>query len=207
MTTAREGKTAGRLMADTGFSLAELLVVTGIVAVLALPAMVRLDAGLGRVRAEAGARQVAGWLARSRAQAVSSGRSAGLRFEQTRDGIRMERVLDGDEDGLRAEDLEAGVDRRLGAPVLLEELVPGARFGVAATLPAIDGGGSLPRGANPVRFGRSELVSFSGRGTGTPGTVYVCGPDQDQYAVRVLGATGRIRVLQFDRVRGAWRER
>jgi prepilin-type N-terminal cleavage/methylation domain-containing protein len=204
---ARTRTPHGGLRADRGFSFAELLVATGIVAVLALPAMARLDVGLGRVRAEAGARQVAAWLARSRAQALSSGRSAGVRFERTASVIRMERILDGNGNGLRTADLEAGVDRRLGAPVRLEALVPGARFGVDAALPAIDGGASLPAGADPVRFGGSDVASFSARGTSTPGTVYVCGSDREQYAVRVLGATGRIRVLRFDRVRGMWQER
>lgn len=206
MTAAHRRATDGRLAADTGFSLLELVVATGIAAVIALPAMARLDAGLGRVRAEAGARQVAAWLARSRAQALSSGRSAGVRFHWTGHTIRMERVLDGNGNGLRTEELQGGVDHRLGAPVRLDELVAGARFGVAATLPAIDGGDALAAGADPVRFGSSGVASFSARGTSTPGTVYVCGSGGEQYAVRVLGATGRIRVLRFDPVRGAWQE-
>ncbi|MPZ19596.1 MAG: prepilin-type N-terminal cleavage/methylation domain-containing protein [Luteitalea sp.] len=207
MTTAYPRTTDRSLVADPGFSLLELLVATSLVAVVALPAMARLDAGLGRVRGEAGARQVAAWLAWSRAQALSSGRSAGVRFDRTASTIRMERVLDRNGNGLRTEDLDTGMDHRVGTPVRLDELVPGARFAVATALPGIDDAPSLPAGANPVRFGSSDVASFSARGTSTPGTIYVCGSDQEQYAVRVLGATGRIRVLQFDRVRGVWQAR
>jgi hypothetical protein len=40
-------------------------------------------------------------------------------------------------------------------------------------------------------------------GTATSGTLYLQGK-RAQYAVRVLGATGRTRVLAFDRERQTW---
>jgi hypothetical protein len=40
-------------------------------------------------------------------------------------------------------------------------------------------------------------------GTATSGTLYVQG-SRAQYAVRVLGATGRTRVLKYERGSGAW---
>ena len=49
---------------------------------------------------------------------------------------------------------------------------------------------------DPVRIGSSSLMSFTPLGTATPGTIYLRGRDGSQYAVRVLGATGRTRVLR-----------
>ncbi|MPY88133.1 MAG: hypothetical protein GEU99_09440 [Luteitalea sp.] len=200
-----QARTPPRALASpAGFSVVELLVTTALVVVIAVPAIARLDAGLGRVRAEAGARQVAARLAAARAHALSSGRSTAVRFERSADTIRMAQVLDGNGNGLRTVDVMSGVDRRVRRPVRLEELVPGARFGIAADLPAIDEESGLAAGSKPIRFGDSDMASFSARGTATPGTAYVRGPDSEQYAVRVLGATGRIRVLRFDRMRGLW---
>jgi hypothetical protein len=41
-------------------------------------------------------------------------------------------------------------------------------------------------------------VSFTPDGTASSGTVYVRGRGGAQYAVRVLGATARTRVLRYD---------
>ena len=55
-----------------------------------------------------------------------------------------------------------------------------------------------------VRVGLSRLLTMNPNGTSSSGTVYVRGRDRSQYAVRVLGATGRVRVLKYDYVRGRW---
>ena len=52
-------------------------------------------------------------------------------------------------------------------------------------------------GADPLRIGSSNLLSFTPFGTATPGTIYVRGRDGTQLAVRVLGATARARVLRY----------
>jgi hypothetical protein len=41
-------------------------------------------------------------------------------------------------------------------------------------------------------------------GTSSSGTLYLHGRTRAQYAVRVLGVTGRIRTLRFDEPRGRW---
>jgi hypothetical protein len=43
----------------------------------------------------------------------------------------------------------------------------------------------------------SALMSFSPIGTASSRTLYLRGGDGSQYAVRVLGATGRTRVLRY----------
>ncbi len=58
--------------------------------------------------------------------------------------------------------------------------------------------------ANPIRFGRSAMVSFSPLGTATPGTFYLAAEGM-QAGVRVTGGTARVRVMVWRG--GAWRER
>jgi hypothetical protein len=50
------------------------------------------------------------------------------------------------------------------------------------------------------------LMSFTPTGTSSSRTLYVRGRDGSQYAVRVLGATGRTRVLRYVSATRAWIE-
>jgi len=55
-----------------------------------------------------------------------------------------------------------------------------------------------------VRIGSARILSLNPNGSATPGTLYIVSAHGAQYAVRVLGATGRTRVLKFDRVSNRW---
>jgi hypothetical protein len=55
-----------------------------------------------------------------------------------------------------------------------------------------------------VQLGAGDILSFTAAGTATSGTVFVRGRDGSQLAVRVLGATGRTRVLRYDTHLAAW---
>jgi len=52
----------------------------------------------------------------------------------------------------------------------------------------------------------SALLSFTPVGTASSRTLYVRGRDGSQYAVRVLGATGRTRVLRYAPATRTWIE-
>jgi hypothetical protein len=52
----------------------------------------------------------------------------------------------------------------------------------------------------------SVLMSFSPVGTASSRTLYLRGADGSQYAVRVLGATGRTRVLRYVTASRTWLE-
>jgi len=75
------------------------------------------------------------------------------------------------------------------------------RFGLADSVPDADG--LRGTGTDGVRIGSARILTMSPDGTATSGTLYLQGK-RAQYAVRVLGATGRTRVLAFDRGRQAW---
>jgi hypothetical protein len=70
-------------------------------------------------------------------------------------------------------------------------------------LPSLDGGPPLSEGADPVRIGGS-ILAFSPTGSGTSGTLYLASADRRQFAVRVLGATGRVRLFELDRRTNLW---
>jgi hypothetical protein len=80
-------------------------------------------------------------------------------------------------------------------------------FAIGASVAPV--GTDAPAGlhADAVRLGASDLLSFSPFGTATSGTVYLRSRGGRQYAVRILGATGRVRVLEYSHETGKWLNR
>ncbi|MBL3677629.1 MAG: hypothetical protein JKP92_09065 [Alphaproteobacteria bacterium] len=185
-------------MNQRGSTLNELLVVLWILAVALAVVGLGGDRALRRASTEAVARQVRGLLWRARAEAFVLGTASGLVFDETAAGRwRCRAVIDGDGDGIRRSDIDAGVDRvfseieRLGDASgylgILDQRVPD---------PSGRGwlGGDL---ADPVRAGRGDIITFTASGTATPSTVYFCDGEEEMRALRVYGATGRVRSLAW----------
>jgi hypothetical protein len=55
-----------------------------------------------------------------------------------------------------------------------------------------------------VRFGASDIITFTPIGTASSGTLYVTDGHDTVYAVVLYGRTGRIRSFRYDRALGAW---
>jgi len=186
-----------------GWSLVELVMVIGVslvVGALALAAFAPLGAG---ARAIGAARYLAALLQRERIEAVRTGRVCGLRFDDDGSTVGFVRVADGNGNGLRSAEIVAGVDLFRGPRVRLADAFAGVRFAIVDAVPAIDGGPGLAAGADPVRIG-SSILAFAPTGSATSGTLYLASSDRRQFAVRILGATGRVRVFEFDRRSMQW---
>ncbi len=178
-----------------GYTLIELLFALTLSAILTGVAIPGFSSGLDRSRAWTAARYLAARMSMARAQAVMRSSHVALRFIEGQSDTAFQAFVDGDHDGVRTSDIEYAVDPPLNSLVRLSDLFPGVVIGV---------GGSA--GTDPIRFGSSNLVSFTPEGTATPGTVYVRGRDGLQLAVRVTGATGRVRVMRYEPDRGTWVE-
>jgi hypothetical protein len=76
------------------------------------------------------------------------------------------------------------------------------RVAVRPGLPEVPPATGRLKGDDPIRFGRSDILSFSPLGTATPGTFYLAGEDS-QGAVRVT-TNGRVRLLLWHG--GRWQE-
>lgn len=168
------------------------MVVVTIISATAIP---QILVGLDRSRAIAAARYLAQQCGMARFQAVGQGRYVALRFTQAGNDYVAQMFVDGNRSGVRAVDIAAGIDAPLRAGVSLSADFSGARI-------AIDP--ALGLGVDPIRLGGTTLLSFSPAGTATAGSVYVLGRDGTQLVVRVLGATGRTRVLRYQRTTNAW---
>lgn len=192
---------------EQGMSLAELLVVLTVLALLltaTVPSVLRASSSL-RVRLAAAEVATALYLARS--EAVRLGHHVGLRFDRDADGrVTFTLFADGDGDGLSSRDIRAGKDAAVSPPRRLGHLGRAVRFGFPEAPPARDPSGRrLDRLGDPVRFNRSDLASFSPLGTSTPGSVYLTDGRRALVAVRLLGTTGRVRVTEWDPEAQTWR--
>ena len=170
------------------------MAITSVIATLACIAMSRVTAALDHSQGHAAARFLASRLGLARAQAVARGAAVGLRFDQTTSGYTFTVFLDGNSNGIRTLDIQAAVDVPIEPTISLFEQFPGVDIGLTPNSP----------GTDPVQLGRTNLLTFTPTGTATAGTIYIRDRESTQWAVRVLGATGRTRVLRYDARMRAW---
>ncbi len=141
---------------------------------------------LSTSRTLAAARFLAARMQGARMQAASRSNYVGLRVITRGSDIIVSGFLDGNHNGIRAADIASGADPQVEPDIGLGDLFQGVRAGAAD--------GSEPA---PVAGENASTFSFGPTGTASSGTVYLRGSDEGQYAVRVLGATGRVRVMRF----------
>ena len=189
-----------------GATVSELLV--GL-AVLALAAVVTLPA-LGRAQRNAALEAVSGrlsaQLARCRAFSVFNRCNTALVFDRVDGRWCCFVAQDGDGDGVRRRDLADGSDQRIGTVVLLEGRTAGLGMLQGCPIPDPSGRGRLQGDLDdPVRAGRSNMVSFSPEGTASPSSLYVTDHRQRMQVLRTHGITGRFRVLEWEPGWKHWR--
>ena len=177
-----------------GYTLVELMATVGLVAIFGGVTIGFVLSGLEHSRGYAAARYLAGRLGQARAQAVGRGAAIGLRFELGSHGYTFTVFRDGNGNGIRAADIQAGVDPLIEPATSLPEHFPGVDIGLAPNAP----------GANAVQLGGTNLLTFTPLGTATSGTIYIRDGEGSQWGVRVLGSTGRTRVLRYEPRTGAW---
>ena len=161
------------------------------------------QSAVDEIRAGAAARYVAERIAFARFEAVRRSSAFAYRFVPNGVDYRFTPHVDGNGNGVRTAEISSGVDITVGYPERLADKHAGIRFGLLPGIPDLNGARGNPDG---VRIGSSGILSMSPDGSATPGTVYVCS-GRSQYAVRVLGATGRTRVFRYDTGLQLWEAR
>lgn len=182
---------------SSGYSFAELLVVVAILVVVLAAAIPVLGQAADTVDAAAAARYVSALIARARFEAARQNRTVALRFTDTGGETWFSLAADGDGDGVSAADVAAGIDPVVRPPDRLSAHFRHARFGIAAATPGIEGGAPLTPGDDPIRLGVARQLSVSAVGSATSGTIYLASSRGAQFAVRIAGVTGRVRVLRY----------
>jgi hypothetical protein len=187
-----------------GYSLLELLFGVCAMATLAGVAVPELSTALDEYRAAGAARYLSTRIQRTRMEAVSRSTNAAMRFVEHAGGYSFGVYVDGNGDGVRTDDITAAIDSALGAVERLPDNFSGVDFGLLPELPPVEPG-SPPPGTDPIKLGTGNLLSYSATGTSSSGSIYIRGRRGAQYVIRVLGDTGRTRLLKFDVRSQKWR--
>ena len=188
-----------------GFTFAELLFATALMAVVTAAATPQLLAGLDEWRTRGAVRYLSGRLYQARMEAAVRNADTAVRFEQSGSTYEYFTVADGNRNGVRALDVQAGIDRVVRSKERLADKFPGVEFGALPGLPPVDPSGAAP-GSDPIRLGTSDMVTFTPLGASTPGSLYIRGRGKVQYVLRVFAETGKIRMLRFYPGAAEWKQ-
>jgi prepilin-type N-terminal cleavage/methylation domain-containing protein len=179
---------------ERGFSLFELLVVIFIVGVMAAVSLPLLRAYAVEAHLLGAGRVFVGEFRKARSIAVKSNVYTAIRFEH-RDGIDFYSTYkDGNGNGVRSAEIASGIDKRIAGPIRLDAGASDVRVGINPGVPAPPPDHGMLDPSDPIRFGPSNMLSFSPLGTATPGTFYLAGSTL-QAAVRVTGGSSRVRLM------------
>jgi type II secretion system GspH-like protein len=191
--------------ADRGAALIDVVFALGLVAVLSGIAISAMQSAREFRAARSGARYVAVRLQQARMESLKRNVVVAVRFDPD-DQSRFAVYGDGDGDGVLQSDIEQGIDRLITPAARLTDDLGPVTLRINQNVPEPETGAPLTAGDDPLRIGRSTLLSFSPLGTATSGTLYLAGPAGPQMAIRILGSTGRMRVLRFDTAARQWRD-
>jgi type II secretory pathway pseudopilin PulG len=193
-------------MHKTAYSVVELLVCLALVLLAGAVATPGLLAARDSVRADGATDYLMGVLHGARIEALKRRAHVAVRFEVDGADIVMATYADGNGNGVRAADITSGLDPLLRPRERLSQHFANVAFGFADGVPDVDGV-AVGADPDPIRVGKSRMLSFSPVGTSSTGTVYLRARGARQSAVRVLGATGRIRSLSYEHGAGQWAAR
>jgi prepilin-type N-terminal cleavage/methylation domain-containing protein len=189
-----------------GYSLLEVLMAIAVSVIVCGAAVPLAHGSVDRTRTAGAARYVAGRLAAARFEAVKRSAHVAVRFVDAGDGYLMRTYVDGNGNGVLTRDIA----RALDTPITLEERLDAqfsnVTFGILPDVTSLDPGEPF-NADDPIQIGASTLLSFSPTGACTSGTLFIRGLRGTQFAVRVLGATARTRVFEFNFGDKTWRTR
>jgi prepilin-type N-terminal cleavage/methylation domain-containing protein len=184
-----------------GYTLIELLLVLAILAVLTGTALPITSDAIDAHRTLGATRYLAARIGNARMDAIKRSTPVALRFEAGPGDYTYRCFVDGNRNGVRTADIRGGIDLPHGAAERLGDNFAGVRLELMADAPDADGQPNT--GTDGVRIGAARILTATPDGTATAGTLYVRGRNV-QYAIRVLGTTGRVRVLQYHRGGRRW---
>ena len=165
--------------------------VTAAVGIAVAAAVPQLNATIEHTRTIGAARYLAERFASARAQAVARSANVAILVTIAGDGTTVGTYADGNGNGVRTREIAMGLDPVAGTPMRLDVEFPHVTVSLSDP---------------PDPSVTSALMSFTPLGTASSATWYLRGRDGSQYAVRVLGATGRTRVLRFEAKSRTWVE-
>jgi len=179
---------------ERGHTLVELLLVVAILVIFGTLSAPHIRAYSAEAHLLGAGQVFRGEFRRARSMAVTRGVFTALRFETEPGGWLLSTYADGNGNGVRSSDIKIGIDRRVSGPRQLTTGAGDVRVAINPGTPALPPDRGTLDPSDPIRFGQSNMLSFSPLGTATPGTFFLAGAHA-QAAVRVTPGTARVRLM------------
>ena len=189
---------------QAGMTLMELVTVVAIIGLMVLVTIPAFGNMRRRMAVRAASAELRAVFHLARSRAIARGRNCGLKFLEADGEWKFAIYDDGDDDGVRNDDIARGVDKLWRPPRAVFPHSPIVTIGLLGIPMRDPDGDRLRVDSSPVAFNRSAICSFSPLGAATPGTIYITDHGRALWAVRVLGATARVRTLRYDRGSRRW---
>jgi len=181
-------------MNERGHTLLEMVMVVALILLTASWLIPGLRAYSQEAHLMAAAQNFRSQFRLAHSMAVKQNVNTAIRFETSARGPVYSLYRDGNGNGVLSADISKGRDQRVAGPFELSSGAVDVRVGINANVPAIPPDSGTLDPADPIRFGRSNMLSFSPMGTATPGTFYLAGSFA-QAAVRVTPNSARVRIM------------
>jgi Tfp pilus assembly protein FimT len=188
-----------------GAALIDIVVASAVCVILAAIAVPVVGGTLERERTIVGAQYLAGQLQRARLESLKRAQSVAVRLEVVSGRTQLRLFADGNGNGVLQKDIDKGTDPPLTGVAWLDDQARDISLRINQSIKDVAGTATLNPGDDPLRIGNTALLTFSPVGSATSGTLYVGAQRGPQMAIRVFGATGRVRVLMFDAQARLWR--
>jgi Tfp pilus assembly protein FimT len=194
-----------RLLNDIqGAALIDIVVAASLTLVMAAIAVPVVGGTMERENTIVGAQYLAGQLQCARLEALRRSQSVAVRMEIVGDRTQLRLYTDGNGNGVLQRDIDRGIDMPLTPQVWIDEQTRDVSLRVNQAITDVGGLTTIEPGDDPLRIGNTSLLAFSPLGSATSGTLYVAAHRGPQMAIRIFGATGRVRVLMFDAQTRQW---
>ena len=193
----RFGETGGAAFID-------IIVAISLCVLMAAIAVPVIGGTLDRERTIVGAQYLAGQLQRARLDSLRRARSVAVRLQVIGERTQFQLFADANGNGVRQSDIDHGIDPPLAPAEWLDDQARDVSLRINQDITDVAGSSDLAPGEDPLRIGNTSILTFSPMGSATGGTLYVAAHRGPQIAIRVFGATGRVRVLMFDAQTRQW---
>jgi prepilin-type N-terminal cleavage/methylation domain-containing protein len=196
------------MSSQRGFQLIELVVVLAMISIAAFIVVPPLMSSSARLRVDLAAHELMAALYEARSLALLQSSNVGVKFYPTPGRVTYACYRDGDGDGVRTADINSGIDPQVSPTRTMVHLGGRVGFGFPPGRPPRDPGDPrrrLNRLDDPIRFNDSDIASYSPLGKSTPGSLYVSDGVSVLAVVRVLGLTGKVRVMRWDAAADQWK--
>ncbi|MCG3195395.1 MAG: hypothetical protein DIJKHBIC_04676 [Thermoanaerobaculia bacterium] len=142
---------------------------------------------------------------KAQALAAVERRDVGLRWILAGGDLTVTGYVDGNGNGVLSKDIVSGLDERVFGPVSLKGRHPSITFSFITGFTGLDPNDE-PMGdlSDPIRFGRSNISTFSATGRASPGSIYLSNTRSRQGVVRISPVSGQIRIYEWLPARREW---